>query len=263
MERIESPQNRSVRRAVELGTPRGVEKHGAFLVEGPRFVSDILRLRGGLVMEVFLSETAEPPPAPGGSFNGRFLRLPEEIFRLVSDTAHSQGVVAVCRLPVHPGTLDTGREPASVLVLDGLADPGNAGTLLRCAAAFRFRAVLALEGTCNLFTTKVTRASAGTNAFVPIIPGLTASAASGMLVSAGYEAVAAETTGIPVYTAPIPARCALVLGSEAHGLSRDAKAICRRSISVPQSPEVESLNVATAGAVLMSWIGSFRRPPRT
>ena len=257
MERVESPGNRSVRRAVELSTPRGVDKHGAFLLEGPRFVGDVARRCPGLILELLVCDGFEIAGLPGGG-GIRTLLLPEKIFGLVSDTVHSQGVAAVCRLPVQPAELEPGPGPSSVLVMDGIADPGNAGTLLRCAAAFGFAAVMALEGTCNPYSPKVTRASAGANAFLPVMRGLDAREASTVLAGAGYTALAAEKGGPPVYSASIPSRCALVVGSEARGISREARAMCRGSLSVPQSRDVESLNAAVAGAVLMSWIASSR-----
>ncbi len=263
MERIESPENRSVRRAVELSTPRGVDKHGAFLVEGPRFVRDLAVRNPGIVLEVLMCEGVDSPGIPRHLEGARTLLLPEKIFRLVSDTVHSQGLAAVCRLPMQPAGLEAGRDPSSVLVLDGIADPGNAGTLLRCAAAFGFAAVLSLSGTCNLYSPKVTRAAAGVNAHLPLIRGLDAGRAAVILTDAGYTVLAAEKRGQPVYSASIPARCALVVGSEAHGLSAEASAICRGSLSVPQTADVESLNAAVAGAVLMSWIGSSRRPRKS
>lgn len=262
MERIESPDNRSVRRAVELSTPRGVDKHGAFLVEGPRFIRDLAVRNPGIVLEVLVCEGVDSPDIPPLLEGGRTLLLPEKIFRLVSDTVHSQGLAAVCRLPVQPAGLEAGGDPSTVLVLDRIADPGNAGTLLRCAAAFGFAAVLSLSGTCNLYSPKVTRAAAGVNAWLPVIRGLDAGRAASILTDAGYTALAAEKRGRPVYSASIPERCALVVGSEAHGLSAGASAFCRGALSVPQTEDVESLNAAVAGAVLMGWIGS-RRPRRS
>lgn len=258
MERVESPGNRSVRRAVELSTHRGVDKHGAFLVEGPRFVGDIARRSPGLILELLVCEGAEAAAGLPGGGGIRALLLPEKVFGLLSDTIHSQGIAAVCRLPAQPERLEPGRGPSSVLVLDGIADPGNAGTLLRCAAAFGFAAVIALGGTCNPYSPKVTRAAAGANALLPLMRGLDASKASAILSEAGYTPLSADMCGRSVYSASIPSRCALVVGSEAHGISAAARAMCRGSVSVPQSRDVESLNAAVAGAVLMSWIASSR-----
>ena len=262
MERVESSGNRSVRRAVELSTPGGVDKHGAFLVEGPRFVADMVRRSPGLILELLVCEGAPAASGLPGGGGIRALLLPEKVFGLVSDTVHSQGVAAVCRLPVQPERLEPGGGPSSVLVMDGISDPGNAGTLLRCAAAFGFSAVLALEGTCNPYSPKVSRAAAGANAFLPVMRGLDAPKASAILEVAGYTALAAEKGGRPVYSASIPSRCALVVGSEAHGISEAARTMCRGSLAVPQSRDVESLNAAVAGAVLMSWIASSRATGR-
>lgn len=235
----------------------------AFLVEGPRFVGDIARRCPGLILELLVCEGAEAASGLPGGGGIRALLLPEKVFGLVSDTVHSQGIAAVCTLPAQPERLEPGGGPSSVLVMDGIADPGNAGTLLRCAAAFGFAAVLALEGTCNPYSPKVTRAAAGANAFLPVMRRLDASRASAVLSEAGYTPLAAEKGGRSVYSASIPSRCALVVGSEAQGISRAALAMCRGSIAVPQSRDVESLNAAVAGAVLMSWIASSRAAGRS
>lgn len=229
-----------------------MRKHGAFLVEGRRFASDVLERAPGLVLEAVLSESAaastEPPAGPW-----RTLVVPDRIFGSFSDTVHTQGIALVCRIPP-----DSGIPPAArrLLVLDRIGDPGNAGTLIRTAAAFSFDAVVAVTGTCSLFTPKVTRAAAAANAFLPVMEALSPGEVLSILSDRGFRMLVADSGGRPYSLLPVPDRAALVMGSEPSGVSRELLTPAATPIGVPQSGEVESLNVAAAGAILMSWLYS-------
>jgi TrmH family RNA methyltransferase len=140
-------------------------------------------------------------------------------------------------------------------MLAGLQDPGNVGTLLRSALAFRVAAVLVTPGTADPFGPKVIRASAGAALRLPSA----AMALDAVVTWAGsvdlepVAAVAAPTSG---GDASLPERCLLVLGHETRGLPDLPGA---RPVTVAHDPAIESLNVAMAGSILMaSWYGAQR-----
>ncbi len=248
---MESSANPSVKRLRALRDAKGVAAHGAFLVEGRRFAADILARAPGLVLEIVLGESvsflSDPP-----SERFRTIIVPDRLFSAFSDTVTSQGVAVVCRVPEEPTGLSP--ECSRILVLDSVSDPGNAGTLIRSAAAFGFDMVLSLEGTCSLYTPRVTRAAAAANAFIPVIQGLSAAGAIALLEAAGHVILLSDKKGRPFPEVEAPGRIALVLGSEAHGISREFRATGAASVGIPQAEEIDSLNVAAAGAILMSWI---------
>jgi TrmH family RNA methyltransferase len=142
------------------------------------------------------------------------------------------------------------------VVLDGVQDPGNAGTIVRSAEAFGATGVLAIKGTVNLFNPKSLRASAGSLFRLPYVQGceveMALTALAGM---AGYATVV--TGGQPIGEADFTVPAAVIIGSEARGVSqawRDAS----RSVMIPTSG-VESLNAAVAASIVLYEASRQRR----
>jgi TrmH family RNA methyltransferase len=161
---------------------------------------------------------------------GRAVLAPR-LFDSLSQTVNSQGVMALARW-------DTA-SPA--LAIDGVQDPGNVGAICRAAAAAGAPAVVCLEGTADPLGPKAVRGSAG------VVFGLVVARANWEDL-AGLEGYGASARGgEPLQAAPIESGRLLVLGSEAHGLRREGL----RQVSIQLAGGVESLNVATAAAVLL------------
>jgi TrmH family RNA methyltransferase len=163
--------------------------------------------------------------------------------------AASQGVVAL----VEPPTWDITQmrdTQALVLVIDGVQDPGNLGTILRSAEAFGASGLLLLKGTVNPFNSKAVRASAGSIFRVPFVQGLDDVQALAMLCETGvnvYAAVPNSANSIGDFDLTRP--CAIVIGSEGHGVSASIR-IAARDLSIPTAG-VESLNAAVSAAIVL------------
>lgn len=169
-----------------------------------------------------------------------------ELFEAVSDTKTSQGILALFERP--PAADVFARKDSIVVALDGVQDPGNVGTIIRLAAAFDASGVALLPGCADPFGPKAIRASAGAVLNVPIA----------QIDRLEHPRVfAAVGTG---ETIEPPARDAvIVFGSEGSGVS-DAVRKIAKPIAIPMSGRVESLNVATAAAILLSRSFALRRP---
>jgi TrmH family RNA methyltransferase len=139
---------------------------------------------------------------------------------------------------------------ALVVILDGLQEPGNAGTIIRTAEAFGATGLAALKNTVNLYNPKVVRASAGSLFRLPMVQGVDPKLLLATLQQHGAQAFAAiPHEGAAVDQAPFDDKCALVIGSEAHGVSAAMRAACQ-PVRIP-TVGVESLNAAIAAAVLL------------
>ena len=170
--------------------------------------------------------------------------LTRGIFRTVSQTVSPQGVIAIGRL--NEATLDDAIAAARgarwpLVVLDRVQDPGNVGAICRTAAAAGAPALVALEGTADPYGAKAIRASAGNVFRLEVANGRW----SDIAALDGYGAAA--TGGAPLSDAPIESADMIVLGSEAHGLSRSDLKL----VTVHLSAGVESLNVAAAAALIL------------
>jgi TrmH family RNA methyltransferase len=164
------------------------------------------------------------------------------LFRSLSGTSTPQGVLAIAR--VHLATPAAARAAAAaagwpLLVLDGIQDPGNVGAIARSAAAAGAPALVALPRTADPFGAKAVRASAG-----HVFNLRVAQATWDDL--AGLRCVGAHAGGRPLAEVDLFSAGALVLGSEAHGLSRPIE-----QVALPMAAGVESLNVAAAAAILL------------
>ncbi len=185
---------------------------------------------------------------PGTSVN----ELAEGVIERVASTAHPQPLLAVVRWrPAPDGLLSTA---SFVVVVDQLADPGNAGTILRSAEAAGADAVVLTAGSVDPTNPKVVRASAGALFHVPTITGVELTA----LRDRGLTLIGASSHRGAAHTATdLRRHVALVLGSEAHGLHDDAPV--DEWVTIPHAGRSESLNVAMAATVLCFELARQRR----
>jgi TrmH family RNA methyltransferase len=178
----------------------------------------------------------------------------------VAATAHPQGLVAVARWRPGRDLPAADAATAGVLVLDGVADPGNVGTLVRTAAALGCGAVVTTRGSCDVTNPKALRASAGAAFRIPVHVHLPANDVVAWARSVGAVSFAAVAhDGEPPHRPDGP--WTLWIGSEAHGLSPERVAELGRVVTIPVAAGVESLNAAAAGAVLVAACRGVLAPP--
>jgi TrmH family RNA methyltransferase len=177
-------------------------------------------------------------------------QIPDAELADLAGTATSQGVLVVADTPT--ASLDgvTPEGASVVLVLDGVQDPGNLGTLARSAAAFGCDALVCLPGTVDPWNPKAVRASAGALFRQPVVqPSLPE--LGEWMDRHGYLLAGADAAGGTIRETPLPQRVALALGNEGAGLSDSVRGRCGEVVGVPMRGGTESLNVAVAGAILL------------
>ena len=240
------------------------ERNGLFVAEGIRTVEGLLasplRITGALACE--LLERTHRGVALAAALAARGIdveRVSERDFLSASDTEHPQGVLAIAEQPTHnlasvgesAGT-DGASQPVRVLVLDGIQDPGNVGTLLRTAAALGCAASSALPGTVDVWNAKVVRSAAGMQFRHPTVT-TTGEELAPFLRARAIVLWGADATGrsVDALGAPVPPRLALAVGNEGAGISEVLRASCARMVSLPMAPGAESLNVAVAAGIAL------------
>ena len=179
----------------------------------------------------------------------RVLVLADDLFRSISATEHSQGVIALVRPP--QWNLDQlFRGMALVVVLDGVQDPGNAGTIVRAAEAFGASGVAFLKGTVDPFNPKTVRASAGSVFRVPLVDSLDERLLLAAIEQRKIDMYAMAPGGVlPLESCRMDRKSVLVIGSEGHGVSMHLRS---KSIDVRiPTVGVESLNAAMAATVAL------------
>ena len=230
----------------------GRTEAGRFLAEGAQAVREALAY--GVVHELFVTAAArDRHPDLVRAAGVPVSEVTEKAAAAMSETVTPQGILAVCDLVDQPVDDALGEGPMLVAVLCGIADPGNAGTVLRVADAAGADAVLFAGDTVDPHNGKCVRASAGSLFHLPVARTRHAVDALDACRAAGLDLVAADGhADDDLDTAADLARpTAWVFGSEAHGLPAEIRAAADRSLRVPIHGKAESLNLATAAAVCL------------
>lgn len=253
----------AVARAKELLRAKNRREEGLFLAEGPHVVKDALDARAD-VQAVFTSHESETRPEieellhRADAADATVYVVTGRELLSICDTDTPQGIVAVVGFPeAPPRPFDA---PGLWLLLDEVQDPGNVGTSLRAAEAFGARGAMASPGTADLFSGKVVRSAQGAHFRLTLLPATPFVLDD--FAQAGGELWVSATDGKSVYDAPRPPRlCALVLGNEVRGVSDLVGKRAARRVGVPQRGRADSLNVAMAGTVLLSWMAQRSGEP--
>jgi TrmH family RNA methyltransferase len=245
----------------KLQTRKGREEERRFVVEGLRIVQECLATgltcHSLIVTDSFLEKermTFLASCLPG--------LLSENEFKRIADTQNPQGILAEFSQPSPPRSLiEMSKElPLSqlspILILDQMQDPGNTGTVIRCAAGLGAAGVMMLQGCVDLWNPKTLRASAGAIFKTPVWTDLQPEEVQTFLEINGYSLWIASAQGESIYTKlPAPIPLALVIGNEAHGVSSFwLESSHAYPVGIPMTAGVDSLNVATATAVLLALI---------
>ena len=230
-------------------------RSGLLLAEGVRVIEELLS--AGIVPRLALISSSLEDTDRGRGLLARLGAVAEVVRRLdsgelnrLASTESSQGVLVVAEAPASElGAVEV-EGAATALVLDGVQDPGNLGTLVRSAAGFDVDVVACLPGTVDPWNPKAIRASAGALFRLPIVQPDEATLWE-WLDARGFALLGADAAGDPAEAVPMPQRVALAVGNEGAGLSAAVRAHCTRLVAVPMLGGTESLNVAVAGAILL------------
>jgi len=243
-------------------------------IEGPKLVEEALR--SGLEAEAMLVSATGEQHLPqilmtasatdAGIRRERILKTTDQLFAGCAGTGTPQGVAALFRQPQWnledvlrgPGAEGShaGEEPL-VLVMAGVQDPGNVGTILRSAEAFFATGAVATRGTADPWSPKAVRASAGSALRLPLLRGMAAPVLLAQLKMHKVKIVAAslhagrngtrDRDALEMLRGPV----AIFIGSEGAGLPAEVEHAADARISIPMSESVESLNAAIAASVLL------------
>lgn len=241
--------------ARDLRRRKARERQGLFVAEGVRTVEELLRsplaVRGVLAAPELAAQPRGAALLAEAAARGvPVLPVSDADFRSAADTDAPQGVLAVGAIPEHRLDALPAADALRVVVLDGVQDPGNTGTILRTAAAFGAAAVVALPGTVDLWNAKVVRSAMGALFHLPTVHA-TADALAATLAERGIALWAADVQGEPLGRVAPPARLAIAVGNEGAGLSPVVRARADHLVRIPIASAVESLNVAVATGILL------------
>ena len=259
LRRIEGRHNALVKRLRFAFSRAERTDEGDCAIEGLRILEEAIRssLRFSAVFFRDSANDLAERLLPQIGTHVETLLLPDKLFDSVVPSESPQGVAALVRLKEF--SIDDVLERLQlgpVVVVVGLQDPGNLGTILRSAEAFGSAGVVLGEGTVSVFNSKVIRASAGS---VFRLPMVTIKSAGGNFneILSGLRAknvrliATSSHKGTPVSEARLAAPLAFFIGSEGSGLPRDVIAKMDEVVVIPHAPQVESLNAGVAASIIL------------
>lgn len=242
-QRIESKKNPLLQQARRLLSSRSErESSGLFAAEGTKLLEEAIRYCPGL-HTVILADGVDVPGIPE---HVRLARVSRELMASVSAMEAPQGALFFCRIPDPEPYVPV---PGS-LMLDGIQDPGNVGTILRTADALDVPVVL-LEGCADIYNWKTVRASMGAVFRVPVVRTTWAQAQSECRKAGIPVAVTALSQRAVDLRSAEPEKMALVIGSEGRGVRREILDSADQELIIPMNPHCESLNAAVAATIVM------------
>ncbi len=237
MERIVSRENKKVREWYSLRLKKRRDETGLFLIEGRHLIEEALK--AGVVQTILYAEETCP-------FDfADTVPVSESVMEKLSANPSSASLIAVCRqtekYPVHA---------ERVLILDGIQDPGNLGTLIRTAVSFSFDAVYCSEACADLYNDKTIRSTQGALFHIPVLRRNLEDTVKALQAEGFFVAATALDSSVPMKEIEACEKMAFILGNEGQGVRRELIEAADRSLRIEMNG-FESLNVAVAGGIIM------------
>lgn len=268
LRRIDGRHNATLKQLRQAFAHAERTESGECAIEGVRIVEEAIR-SGLKFRAVFFRESAQNVaekllPQIGSHVETQL--VPDRIFDGAVPSETPQGIAALVRL--REFSLDDILERLQVgpvVVVVGLQDPGNLGTILRSAEAFGSAGLVLGEGTVSPFNSKVIRASAGSIFRLPVVLAKADGGLESVITKLRSQSVRLIATsshkGIPLDQARLTEPSAIFVGSEGSGLPRNLMAQVDELVAIPHAPQVESLNAGVAGSIVL-YEGARQRKPR-
>ncbi len=175
----------------------------------------------------------------------------------ISDTVNAQGIIAVLPKRPHTGTVESlfKQQTSLIVVLDGMNDPGNLGTIIRTCDWFGADALVIGQNSVEVYNPKVVRASMGSLFHLPVIDEVDL---TGFITACRKEKMSIYSSelsnSVDIRTVSFSKRSVIIIGSESHGVSPEIAALADKKIFIPQFGKAESLNAAMACGIILSHI---------
>ncbi|MEW6727715.1 MAG: RNA methyltransferase [Bacillota bacterium] len=253
--KITSRHNERIKAMIRLHSRKYRDLERRFIVEGVRMTGEALSSGWPVECVVYAAgkggvEAVRALLERASAAGVETLEAEDRVFSAVSQTETPQGILAVVRKKPAPPGIPKGA--TLVVVLDGIQDPGNLGTVLRSAAAAGADAVISTLGSADLYNAKCLRSAAGAVFHTPAIEGLRPEECVSLLKDAGLRVLAADPRGgVALYDCDMTVPLALVVGNEGAGVGPVLRNAADSLVHIPMPGRVESLNAAVAVSLVI------------
>jgi TrmH family RNA methyltransferase len=260
MQRIVSKDNNKIKRLRSLAKKKVRIKENLFLIEGIKIVDEAIS-SGLFIDTIAISDSYVSSNADSVTIYKNagcdILAMPDDIFNGISAQIAPQGVLAAIQMNEGtPEDIVSSRKP--IVILDGISDPGNLGTIVRTADAFGFGGILLTEGCVDIYNPKTVQATMGS--ILRVSHSYIKYEDTVKLKESGYRLYGFDLMGTALSNSfGFEEKCALVIGSESNGISERLRTVCDELIRIPMNGHAESLNAAIAAGIAMFFAGGCGR----
>lgn len=249
---LTSAQNKFVKNINALKSKKERDNTTLFLIEGERSVLEIptnYEIKYYILSEYYLNKFGEKECER--IFNrAKIYIFTNEIFKKISETTSPQGVMAVCVQKKFEMDDILNKENNFFVILENISDPGNLGTIIRTADAAAASAVLVSKDSADLYNSKVIRATMGSIFHIPIITNLNIEETIKKLKDLKVKVFATHLKATKnIYSADFKTSCAVLIGNEANGLSKETTELADELIKIPMPGKAESMNASIASGI--------------
>ncbi len=230
-------------------------QYGLFVLEGLRITQDALSEQSGLTHVILTKQAYDKfgdELFQADLRDAKTIVISNELGNRIASTGTTQGVFAICRIPVQKELSSAMKENGKYVVLFGLQDPGNVGMIIRTADALGLDAVI-LSGSCDIYSPKVIRSTMGSVFRADIYIENDTEKLFSALERAGVTSSAAviDKDAVNVVKCGFDGSQAVFIGNEGNGLPADIASRCTRKVIIPMHGNINSLNAAMAAGILM------------
>lgn len=266
LRRIEGRHNPMVKEIRQAFARAERTEDGSCAIEGLRIVEEAIRsgLRFRAILFKESAQNLSDRLLPQIGSHVETLLLPDNLFDGVVPSETPQGVAALVRLKEFSlADILERLQVGPIIVLLGLQDPGNLGTIVRSAEAFGSAGVILGEGTVSALNSKVIRASAGSIFRLPVVSAKGSGSLEKISDTLRKQSIRVIATsshkGTPIHQARLTGPLAILIGSEGSGLPKNFMAQVDELVAIPHAPQVESLNAGVAGSIVLYEAAQQRR----
>ncbi|MEQ8525004.1 RNA methyltransferase [Gracilimonas sp.] len=248
---MRNASNNEIKLLRKLARKKYREKERRFVVEGERAVEQVLENGLVEVETVFVVEGK----AISNQLTAISVLIEEDVMVEVADTENPQGILAVCKTPAEIEAEELAKHPGIIVATDAIQDPGNMGTILRTAAWFGAKALIAGKGSVDVYHPKVVRSTAGATGSIPVMSGNLGEVFE-ELEKSGWEILMLDggAESVSLRTVQPKEKTVLVVGNEGNGISESLLASGRKKVRIESAhgqDKVESLNAAIAVSIAL------------
>lgn len=258
---ITGKDNKTLKFIKSLKKKSSRTEHGKFVAEGRKIVLEAFNYAVGkiycvVVTEDFLRDEPDIIRAAEVACDKVFV-VSESIFDDISDTDTPQGILAVVNMADEE--FEPGEDFCDIVILDGVSEPGNMGTVIRTAEAFGFDGIYLMKGCADIYSSKTVRSTMGSIFRMKFRTGCTVSHIT-ELREKGFCVISTTPGGeVPLEELNAPEKTAVVIGNEARGVCDEVLEISDMRVKITMDGLAESLNAAVASGIALHWIKNCRK----